>query len=114
MHYERKDFTVDASLTIVNIITVQLQHSMVVFMSIHPMVTYVVSDNSSCAVRRGKNEFKYHYNDTIIEAWPTVKMLPNQLKANDQLRHTVNSLQRTSTLQMCITIYRRDVSVTAH
>ena len=56
----------------------------------------------------------YHYNDTTIEAWPTVKMLSNQLKANDQLRHSVNSLQRTSTLQMGITVYRPDVSVKAH
>ena len=78
MHYERKDFTVDASLIIVNIITVQLQHSMVVFMITHLMVTYVVSDKSSCVVRRGKNEFMYpvcmyHCNDTTIEVWPTVK-----------------------------------------
>ena len=31
------------------------------------MVTYVVSDNSSCVVRRGKNEFMYHYNEQISQ-----------------------------------------------
>ena len=77
-------------LSIFKHITVQLQHSMAVFMTIcqlhichnaqytHLMV--MVSDDSCCVVKRGKNQFMYH-----LIAIKNKKMLPNKLKMSDQL-----------------------------